>query len=319
METFDTARLLQQTIDYAVHCNASDIHLTCINGRLQVNYRVGGRIRPFVHMTSRADEIIRRIKALARMDVTDKHSPQEGAFSWDVDVESVRMRVSSIPIYGGESVVIRLLRESTRVRDLPQLGLDGEQLFELTQLLDRDTGLVLVAGRTGVGKTTTLYGLMNYLARQGRQVFSIEDPVEAPVPNCRQIEVREQTGLTYEASLRALLRQDPDVLMIGEIRDRTTAGIAVRAALTGRLVLATAHAASARSAVNRLLDLGVPSALLDETLQAILVQEGPSVGSIHVSKHHIRKLGTVSDSLSVNRLTNENIDWDVYAGTYHAI
>ncbi|MFD1675004.1 GspE/PulE family protein [Alicyclobacillus fodiniaquatilis] len=271
MEVFTTARILQQMMDYAIDCGATDIHLCSTGKQLQVDLRVAGELRPFVQLTDRAEEIVRRIKAMARMDVTDRQMPQEGVFSWNGE-RSVRIRVSSLPIYGGESVVLRVLQQPLRVLELHQVGLTAEQFYEVVHLLEEPVGLVLVAGRTGVGKTTTLYAMMHHLANQGRQVFSIEDPVEVPIPHCRQVEVRERTGLSYEVGLRSLLRQDPDVLMIGEIRDEVTARVAVRAALTGRLVLATTHAANFQATVSRLVDLGVPAHLLDDVLRAVIIQ-----------------------------------------------
>ncbi|EPZ48982.1 GspE/PulE family protein [Alicyclobacillus acidoterrestris] len=272
MEAFTAARLLQQMIDAAITANATDIHLTSVNSGLRVAFRVAGCVRPFVHLTERGDEVLRRIKALARLDVTNAHTPQEGAFRWDMEGASVRLRVSTVPVYSGESIVIRVLRQAQRPLTIFELGLSAAQMGRLVTLLSEPQGLVLVAGRTGSGKTTTLYAIMQYLAARGMQVFSLEDPVEMPIAGCRQIEVRERSGMTYEVAVKSLLRQDPDVLMIGEIRDELTARIAVRAALTGRLVLATTHAAGVSGSIDRLLELGAKQALLSAVLRAVMVQ-----------------------------------------------
>ncbi|MFB5191118.1 ATPase, T2SS/T4P/T4SS family [Alicyclobacillus fastidiosus] len=282
MEGFTAARVLQQIIDCAISSRATDIHLTSTNARMRVDFRIAGEMRPFVHLTERGDEIVRRIKALGRMDVTNGQAPQEGAFTWEMEHCKARLRVSAVPVYAGESVVLRVLHQSIRPLCIYELGMTPMQVARLVGLLSEPCGLILVAGRTGAGKTTTLYAMMHHLATRGLQVFSLEDPVEMPIPNCRQIEVRERSGMTYELGLKSLLRQDPDVLMIGEIRDPVTARIAVRAALTGRLVLATTHAADARSSLDRLLDFDVPKTLLTGVLRAVLVQRAsPLPQTVH--------------------------------------
>lgn len=273
MEPFTVVRVLGQAIDCAIKLNASDIHITSIDGALKIDYRVAREIRPYVFLTSHAQEFIRRIKALARMDVTDQNGLQEGMFHWQTGETMARIRVSVVPLVSGESVVLRLMYPVSERFALHEIGLTPEQYWSLTSCLHADHGLILVAGRTGVGKTTTLYAMMQYLAEKNRQVFSIEDPVEVPLPSVRQIEVRERFGVTYETSLRALLRQDLDVLMIGEIRDTLTAHAALRAALTGRLVLATTHAKDTRQVVLRLAELGISPELLHEVLRLVMIQE----------------------------------------------
>ncbi|GMA60591.1 ATPase, T2SS/T4P/T4SS family [Alicyclobacillus fastidiosus] len=272
MEGFTAARVLQQIIDCAISSRATDIHLTSTHAAMRVDFRIDGAIRPFVHLTERGDELVRRIKALGRMDVTNGQAPQEGVFTWEMEHHKARLRVSAVPVYAGESVVLRVLNQFTQPLGIFELGMTPAQVARLVGLLSEPSGLILVAGRTGSGKTTTLYAMMHHLAMRGLQVFSLEDPVEMPIPNCRQLEVRERSGMTYELGLKSLLRQDPDVLMIGEIRDPITARIAVRAALTGRLVLATTHAADASSSLDRLLDFDVPKTLLAGVLRAVLVQ-----------------------------------------------
>lgn len=273
MESFTVARVLGQTIDYAVACRSTDIHLTVVETGLRIEFRIAGEITPYLFLREHSREFIRRIKALARMDITDHYSLQEGSFTWDTPKERVRLRVSVVPLVNGESVVLRLLYPKQKSIELKDVGFTDDQLWVVTRCLQVTHGLILVAGRTGVGKTTTLYAFMEYLSTRNRQVFSIEDPVEIPLQNIRQIEVRERFGVTYESTLRALLRQDPDVLMIGEIRDEVTARAAVRAVLAGRLVLATTHAKDAEQAMQRLLDFGISHDILDELLQLILVQE----------------------------------------------
>lgn len=287
MEQLSTARVLQEMMDYAVACHSTDIHMTLSGQRVCVEFRVSGVIRPFIECQSRGGEMFRRLKALARMDVTDRLMPQEGAFTWDIGERSFRMRVSSIPVYDGESLVLRILGDAAGTIPLQSLGLSAFQMAQLTTVLDCPNGLCVVAGRTGAGKTTTLYAMMQHLAAQGRQVFSVEDPVEMSVAHCRQVEVHERQGFTYAIALRALLRQDPDVLMIGEIRDEETARIAYRAALTGRLVLATTHADGIDGVMSRFADLGIPRSILSDVLHTVITQKDERTNSGTINRRFV--------------------------------
>lgn len=305
MDQFYTARLLQEIIDYAVVCNATDIHLMLKGQKMSVAYRIAGHVRPFVDVQDRGDELFRRLKAIARMDVTIRLMPQEGTFTWDVSNRSVRIRVSSIPLYDGESMVLRILLANHHIPSLQSLGFTSMQLAQVRELCCRHSGLGVVSGRTGVGKTTTLYAFMEHLAVQGRQVFSIEDPVEISVTHCRQVEVHTQQGFTYDVALRALLRQDPDVLIIGEIRDEETAQMAYRAALTGRLVFATVHADGMRGVFARFEDLGVRRALLADVLHTVITQTDDGRDQSHTLRRfkvETNHSGYSDKQLGLNRL-----------------
>ncbi|GMA55885.1 type II/IV secretion system protein [Alicyclobacillus sacchari] len=276
MEPLTTARMVQDVLDAAIELGASDIHLKMYEGQVTVSCRIAGVVRPLMSFSCLGEELLRRFKALARMDVTVRQSPQEGSFVWDCSSGKVFIRMSALPIYRGESLVMRLLVEQRAILSMSNLGFTDVQLGEVERWLCHRSGLIVVSGRTGVGKTTTLYSLMNELANRGRQVFSLEDPVEIPLPNCRQIEIHERSGVTFHTALRTLLRQDPDVMMIGEIRDEETAQAACRAALSGRLVFATTHASGLPGTVMRLVDFGVPQAVVRDVLSGVIVQHALS-------------------------------------------
>ena len=272
MEALTTARMVQDVLDAAIALGASDVHLKMYEGQVTVSCRVDGTVRPLMSFSYLGEELLRRFKALARMDVTVRQSPQEGSFVWEWAKGKAFIRLSALPIYRGESVVMRILMDQRAALPMRSLGFTDAQLREIERWLCHRSGLIVVSGRTGVGKTTTLYSLMNELANRGHQVFSLEDPVEMPLPNCRQIEIHERSGLTFHAALRSLLRQDPDVMMIGEIRDEETAHAACRAALSGRLVFATTHANSLRGTMMRLIDFRVPEAVVRDVLAGVIVQ-----------------------------------------------
>lgn len=280
MEELSAVVLLQRILDDALTRGASDVHLRLADGVLHVAFRVDGAIEPFLTVPDQAGTVIRRVKALGRMDVSESRLPQDGAFSWSVAGTDVGpqlrcdIRAAVVPMLGGEAAVLRLFAHSTScVKTLPQLGMSESAYAQVRSMLFQTSGLILVAGATGSGKTTTLYSMLRELADAGRRVVSIEDPVEIPMADWQQMEVRERIGVTFEAGLRALLRQDPDTIMIGEIRDEQTARVAARASLTGHLVLSTTHARDIVGATARLVDFGVSRDLLAEVLLGVIVQE----------------------------------------------
>ncbi len=271
MEDSAAVFLLEQILADAHMQGATDIHLMQSGSSLSVSFRIDGRLTPYVS-TEAAGALLRRIKALAGMDMTSRWQPQDGSFTWQVVGENtLDLRVSASPTATGEAVVLRLLGQ---VRDvgLQAIGLTQGQVQLVEQMLEEEIGLLLVAGPTGTGKTTTLYEMMRYLARRGRAVVSIEDPVEMPIQFSRQLEVRETQGMTFERALRAAMRQDPDVLMIGEIRDRDTARTVMHAALSGHLVLSTTHATDVIGAAARLVEYGLPRPLVGDVLLSVIVQ-----------------------------------------------
>jgi general secretion pathway protein E len=272
VEDLSTAVLLGQFLDDALLAGASDVHLHAGQNHFTVQFRVSGALQKYMSMQQNGDSIVRRIKALAHMDVTEARIPQDGAFHWESDTNACDVRVASLPTVSGEAVVLRLLIKAKGPLSFTDLGMTEAQAKLVLNLLKDSTGLILVSGPTGAGKTTTLYAMMAQLARFGRHVVSIEDPVEMAIAECRQMEVRERIGVTFDAGLRSLLRQDPDAIMIGEIRDEQTARVAVRAAMTGRLVLSTTHAKDVVGAAARLVEFGLSRSLVGDVLAAVLNQ-----------------------------------------------
>lgn len=242
VEDLTAVDLLQRILDDALARDCTDVHLRGTGTEVTVDFRTAGLLVPFSHFHDPNQMVIRRVKALARMDVAESRLPQDGAFVWPAEAGPCDVRAATVPVVGGESVALRLLSRSARGTSLESLGIDAAAAAQIRSLLQEESGLLLVAGPTGSGKTTTLYAMMREVAATSRHVVSIEDPVEMELSQCRQMEVRERIGVTFEAGLRALLRLDPDVIMIGEVRDEVTARVAVRAALTGHLVLSTTHA-----------------------------------------------------------------------------
>jgi len=273
MDRFAAVQVVDAVLSAAIRACASDVHLYLMNGHLEVSFRIGGKMVPFMSGIAFAEETVRRLKALGRMDVTVRHLPQEGSFQWMADGKVAHIRASSVPIFGGESLVLRLFHPGLSAHLLEELGLSHESLSRVRGWLQRDSGLIALAGRTGAGKTTTAYAMLEHLLNQGRTVFTIEDPVEVRVPGCRQVEIQEKHGLTFDSALRAMVRQDPDVIFIGEVRDEVSAAAACRAAMTGRLVIATVHARRPMGVTSRFLDLGVPVSILEEVLSGVVFVE----------------------------------------------
>jgi 8-oxo-dGTP pyrophosphatase MutT (NUDIX family)/energy-coupling factor transporter ATP-binding protein EcfA2 len=216
--------------------------------------------------------LVSRIKIMARLDIADRLRPQGGHASVGVGIRRIDLRVSTLPASHGEKVVIRILDPSAAVRSLDSLGLDDTNRNRLNQLLDTREGLVLVTGPTGSGKTTTLYAALRQVQRRGLNIITVEDPVEYRIPGIVQVQINEKAGLSFASALRSILRQDPDVVLIGEIRDRETAAIAIQASLTGHLVFATLHTNDACSSITRLTDLGVDSSRLAAALKGVVAQ-----------------------------------------------
>jgi type IV pilus assembly protein PilB len=213
-----------------------------------------------------------RIKILAGMNIVERRRPQDGQISMDVEDRPVDIRVASTPVVGGEKVVLRLLDKSRPLFRLPQLGMPGEMATRYTSVLQSPYGMVICAGPTGSGKTTTLYGSLGELDSAERNIMTIEDPVEYTMSSINQIQINEQTGVTFADGLKSILRQDPDVILVGEVRDVDTARIAVQSALTGHFVLSSLHATDAASALHRLLDMGIENFLVASSVTAVLAQ-----------------------------------------------
>lgn len=257
----------------AVKSRASDIHFEPFEAGLVVRYRIDGRLyehaAPPKHMQ---DALISRLKVMARMDIAEKRLPQDGMARVRVGEREIDIRVSTVPVAEGERVVLRILDRRSALLSLQDLGMADETLRQFESMLDLSNGIIIVSGPTGSGKTTTLYAALGRLDSAHKNILTIEDPVEYQLPDIGQIQVKPKIGLTFASGLRHVLRQDPDIILVGEIRDVETAEIAVRASLTGHLVFSTLHTNDATGAVLRLVDMGVERYLLASCLRGVLAQ-----------------------------------------------
>jgi general secretion pathway protein E len=266
-------RLINAILTEAVREEASDIHIETFEKRLSIRFRVDGVLREVVQpKRALAPLLVSRIKVMARLDIAEKRLPQDGRISLKVAGREVDLRVSTIPANHGERVVLRLLDKKAGRLDLGQLGLSDADLSKFEDLISRPHGIILVTGPTGSGKTTSLYAALQSLNSQVRNIMTVEDPIEYGLQGIGQTQVNSKVDMTFARGLRAILRQDPDVVMIGEIRDLETAEIAVQASLTGHLVLSTLHTNSAVGAVTRLQDMGIEPFLLASSLIGLVSQ-----------------------------------------------
>jgi general secretion pathway protein E len=265
--------LVQRVLADAVRRRASDIHIEPMAGHVSVRNRIDGALMEVEQLPAAlASPVASRIKIIASLDIAESRLPQDGRLRISVGGRDVDVRVATSPIAHGESIVLRLLGRSEVALDLDTLGIAPDLLERLKLLLDLPHGMILVTGPTGSGKTTTLYAALERLRRPEVKILTVEDPVEILIDGINQVQVRPDIDLDYAATLRAFLRQDPDILMVGEIRDRDTADIAMRAALTGHLVLSTLHTNSALGAFTRLRDIGIEPFLTASTVVASLAQ-----------------------------------------------
>ncbi len=266
-------KLINGLIFEAVKRRASDIHIEPYEDKLSIRYRIDGVLQDVLNPSRRlAPLLVSRIKVMARLDIAEKRMPQDGRISLALGGRSIDVRVSTLPSRYGERVVLRLLDKEQAKLDLIDLGMDEAVLARFKSVLSEPNGIILVTGPTGSGKTTTLYSGLTLLNDQTRNILTVEDPIEYGLDGVGQTQVNSKVGLTFAAGLRAILRQDPDVVMVGEIRDVETARIAVQASQTGHLVLSTVHTNSSVAAVTRLRDMGVEPFLLSSTLRAVLAQ-----------------------------------------------
>ena len=266
-------KLVSAMITEAVRNRASDIHIEPMKDRIRVRYRIDGECveRDRIGLRMRAP-LISRIKIMAGMDIAEKRLPQDGRIKMNIDRQMVDFRVSSLPGYHGESMVLRILRPDSVRIGIQSLGFEEEDYKVFMKVIKRPNGIFLVTGPTGSGKTTTLYAALNELNRPDRKIITAEDPVEYNFVGINQCQVRENIGLTFARILRSMLRQAPNIILIGEIRDMEVAEVAVQAALTGHLVFSTLHTNDAPSAITRLIDMGVKPFLVASSIQAILAQ-----------------------------------------------
>ena len=266
-------RLVNLLITHALESRASDIHIEPFENRLIVRFRIDGVLNEVESPPRRLSAaVISRVKIMANLDIAERRLPQDGRIKLRVQGKEIDLRVSTVPTMHGESVVMRILDKGGVPLDFASLGFDGKLLEAFLEALGQPHGILLVTGPTGSGKTTTLYTALDRLNQPDVKILTVEDPVEYQMPGINQIQVRPQINLSFANALRSIVRQDPDVIMIGEIRDLETAEIAVQSALTGHLVLSTVHTNDAPSTVNRLLDMGVEDYLLTSTVVGILAQ-----------------------------------------------
>jgi general secretion pathway protein E len=266
-------RLVNMLITRAIENRASDIHIEPFEDELKVRYRIDGVLHD-IESTPKGLQaaIVSRIKIMAKLNIAERRLPQDGRIRLKVSGSELDLRVSTIPVLFGESVVMRLLRKEGIVIDLNLLGFSQRNLETFNTLITKPNGIILVTGPTGSGKTTTLYGALDKINSPDKKIITVEDPVEYQLKGVNQIQVKPQIGLNFATTLRHIVRQDPDIIMIGEVRDLETAEIAIQSALTGHLVFSTLHTNDAPSAITRLLDMGVENFLLSSTTRGILAQ-----------------------------------------------
>ena len=266
-------RMVNQILDDALRAGASDIHLEPFEDSCAVRLRIDGELRPLPAPTkAQFVPIMSRFKILAKMDIAEKRVPQDGAIALKSGEKRIDLRVSTVPTVYGEKMVMRILDKGAIPIELTGLGFDERQSKDLIESIQMPHGLMLVTGPTGSGKSTTLYACLNLLNEPDTNICTVEDPVEYKFKGINQVQVKSQVGLTFAGALRAFLRQDPDVIMVGEVRDQETAGICLRAALTGHFVLSTIHTNDSLSAINRLVDMGIEPFLLASTLRVLEAQ-----------------------------------------------
>ncbi len=272
-EDLPIVKIVDSLISHAILQGASDIHMEPHEDAFYVRYRIDGLLHDaMVLPKNTASGIVARIKVLSNLKLDEKRLPQDGRFKIEQDGIKVSFRVSTLPVYYGEKVVIRILKENAKGFTLEGLGFHGTSLERAHEALRQHIGMIVAAGPTGSGKSTTLYTMLDMVNSPEVNISTVEDPVEYQMPRINQTQVRPEIGLSFANGLRTLLRQDPDIVMVGEIRDGETAGISVNAALTGHLVLSTIHTNSAAGAIPRFIDMGVPPFLLVSTLKIVIAQ-----------------------------------------------
>ena len=268
-----TVRLLDALLGDAVRAHASDVHVEPQREGIRIRYRIDGVLRDVLTVPRSAGPgMVSRLKIMSGLDIAERRVPQDGRARVSVDDQTLDARVSTLPALHGEKVVVRLLTLAQQIPGLSELGLQPEQLATVESTLAKPQGLVLITGPTGSGKTNTLYAAINQLVTPERNVVTLEDPIEVQLGGITQVQINERTGMTFARGIRAVLRQDPDVVLVGEIRDKETAELALRASLTGHLVLSTLHTNSAAQAVTRLTDMGIAPYLVASSLELVVAQ-----------------------------------------------
>lgn len=267
------AKLVNTILEFAVKGRASDVHIEPQENKTRVRYRIDGILAEKLSLPrSLQESLISRIKILSQMRIDERRIPQDGRFTFKIGEQEVDLRVSTLPTVHGEKIVMRLLKKTGGIPSLPDLGLQNVALRDLETAIIRPYGIILITGPTGSGKTTTLYSILSRLNQPGVNISTLEDPVEYEIPGINQVQINNQAGLTFSTGLRAFLRQDPNIILVGEIRDKETTTLAVQAALTGHLVFSTLHTNNASTAIPRLIDLGAEPFLITSILAAAIGQ-----------------------------------------------
>lgn len=267
------AQTVNLLIEYAIRSNASDIHIEPRDNFVSVRYRIDGILREANKLPKKVHSaLISRIKILSNLKIDERRVPQDGRFKIQIGSGVYALRVSTLPITEGEKVVMRILNESSKAATLEELGYWGVSLDSINEAIKQPHGMILVTGPTGSGKSTSLFSILSLLNKPSVNISTVEDPVEYKIPGANQVQTNSKAGMTFAAGLRALLRQDPNIIMVGEIRDTETSGLAVQAALTGHLVFATLHTNNAATCLPRLLDMGIEPFLIASTVRAVVGQ-----------------------------------------------
>jgi len=272
-ESAPVVKLVNSLFFQAIKKGASDIHIETLEKKGEVRLRIDGALKKHLDIDKNITGlVISRIKVISNLDISEKRVPQDGRTQVTIAGKTLDIRVSVLPTYYGERVVMRMLMQSEHIPTLESLGFSKEITENLNKLLTHPHGMILVTGPTGSGKSTTLHACLQHIATPDKNIITVEDPVEYNAQNVNQIQVNPKVGLTFAAGLRSILRQDPDIIMVGEIRDKETADIALRSALTGHLLLSTLHTNDSTSALSRLMDMGIEEFLISSTLLGVLAQ-----------------------------------------------
>ena len=273
IEDAPVTKIVATILRYAIEGNASDVHIEPIEDKVRVRFRLDGTLHTSLILPIKVlNAVVARIKILSNMKLDEKRKPQDGRFSARIDGRKIDFRVSTFPVYYGEKVVMRILDQTKGVKSLDDIGMSERNVKMIREAIQKPYGLILISGPTGSGKSTTLYAMLSEVDREGHNVLSLEDPVEYNIEGVSQSQIRPEIGYTFATGLRTTLRQDPDIIMVGEIRDKETAQLAIQAALTGHLVLSTIHTNDSIGVVPRLIDMGVDPFLIAPTLILSMAQ-----------------------------------------------
>lgn len=294
---------LIQLLKNAKQLGSSDIHLETYDQKCRIRLRIDGKLVEKMRLSKKEyPSLVNKIKIMAGLDISEKRLPQDGRIFFNSEEFKFDIRVSVLPTLYGEKIVLRILGHSASSVDIDKLGFSALDLGRYKESVRKPNGLVLISGPTGSGKTTTLYGTLKLLNRDADNILTVEDPIEYTLEGINQVQVKEEIGLTFSNTLRAFLRQDPDIIMVGEIRDAETASLAIRAALTGHLVLSTIHTNSAWGTISRLIDMNVPSFLLANTLNASIAQR-----LIRLLCPACKKRSVANDSIFPSHFKNKHV------------